>query len=247
MNSLENQNIGQKFLQQTKYPPNISTLDSKKIPYEKSSIKEYPEAKKIILPQTYAHPSSTLVDCLENRRSYRNFEKEPLTIEILNYLLWASGGISKSTPTFNFRTVPSAGALYPIETYLIINNVNGISPGLYHWNLLNNELDILKQENLGKYLRSTSFDQAMLEKAPVVFIWTAVFGRSFNKYKERTYRYVFLDAGHIAAHLSLAAVSLNCSSCQVGAFFDDRVNEILGIDGISESVIYMSVVGKQKK
>jgi SagB-type dehydrogenase family enzyme len=83
----------------------------------------------------------------------------------------------------------------------------------------------------------------MFIKAPVVLIWTAVFERSKWKYAQRAYRYVYLDAGHIAQNLALSATSIGLGSCQVGAFFDDEINQILGIDGTEESVIYLGVVG----
>jgi SagB-type dehydrogenase family enzyme len=84
----------------------------------------------------------------------------------------------------------------------------------------------------------------MCADAPVVFIWTAIFERSRWKYGQRAYRYVYLDAGHVAAHLALAAVATGLGSCQIAATFDDEVNDLLGVDGVDESVLYMSVVGR---
>lgn len=86
----------------------------------------------------------------------------------------------------------------------------------------------------------------MVEKADVVFIWSAVFDRSKWKYKQRAYRYIYLDAGHIAQNLALAAVALGLGSCQIAAIYDDEANDLPGLDGTGESVIYMSVVGRPK-
>jgi SagB-type dehydrogenase family enzyme len=86
--------------------------------------------------------------------------------------------------------------------------------------------------------------QEMLGKAAVTFVWTAIFERSKWKYRQRAYRYVYLDTGHIAENLALAATSLGLGSCQIGALFDDEVNLIIGVDGIEESVLYMSTVGQ---
>jgi SagB-type dehydrogenase family enzyme len=80
-------------------------------------------------------------------------------------------------------------------------------------------------------------------EAPVVFIWTAVFQRTKWKYGQRAYRYIYLDAGHIAENLALAAVSLGLGSCQIGALFDEEINQIIGVDGKEESVLYMTVAG----
>ena len=86
----------------------------------------------------------------------------------------------------------------------------------------------------------------MCADSSVVFIWTAVFRRSKWKYSQRAYRYIYLDAGHISQNLALAATSITCGSCQVGAFFDDEINSILDIDGTNESTICLSVVGYPK-
>jgi SagB-type dehydrogenase family enzyme len=88
-----------------------------------------------------------------------------------------------------------------------------------------------------------ALDQEMCKAAAVVFIWTAVFQRSKWKYGQRAYRYVYLDAGHIAENLALAATSLDLGSCPIAALYDDEVNRIIGVDGTAESVIYITVIG----
>ena len=139
---------------------------------------------------------------------------------------------------------PSAGALYPVETYLLVNRVDKVESGIYHYAVRSHSLELLKKGDLKVESASAALGQNMVARAQVAFIWTAVFKRSKWKYKQRTYRYVYLDAGHIAAHLSLAAVSLGLGSCQIAAFFDDEVNALVGVDGKGESAIYMSVAGK---
>lgn len=86
--------------------------------------------------------------------------------------------------------------------------------------------------------------QRMCATSDVVFVWTAVFARSTWKYGQRAYRYIYLDAGHVAQNLALGAVSLGLGSCQVAALYDDEVNQLVGVDGESESVLYMSIVGR---
>ncbi len=144
---------------------------------------------------------------------------------------------------FEFRACPSAGALYPVETYLAINNVEDIEPGIYHYNVKNHELDQIKKGDFRLHIAQAALDQDMAYSANAVFVWTAVFQRSKWKYEQRAYRYVYLDAGHIAQNLALAAVSLDLGTCQIGALYDDEVNLLLEIDGKEESVLYMSVVG----
>ena len=164
----------------------------------------------------------------------------------LAFLLWASTGIQRTEHGYEFRTAPSAGALYPIETYIAANNVEEVEKGVYHYNIKNHLLEEIKLGEFGDKLAHAALDQEMCADASVVFIWTAVFRRSKWKYSQRAYRYIYLDAGHIAQNLALAAASIACGSCQVGAFFDDEVNSIVGIDGIEESAICLSVVGYPK-
>ena len=130
-----------------------------------------------------------------------------------------------------------------IETYLVVNNVEEINPGVYHYNIQNHYLELLKEGDYAAETAQAALGQRMCADAPVVFIWTAVFQRMKWKYDQRAYRYVYLDAGHIVENLALTATSLGLGSCQIGALFDDEVNQIIDVDGTEESVIYMSVVG----
>ena len=205
--------------------------------------KEYPSARKVPLPRNF--PSSTLsfLEAVKKRKSVRSFFPEPLSLGDLAFLLWASTGIQRAEQGYEFRTVPSAGALYPIETYVIVNNVGGLEKGVYHYNILAYSLEELKNGDFGEEMAHAALEQKVCAAAPVVLVWTAVFNRSKWKYAQRAYRYVYLDAGHIAQSLALSATSIGLGSCQIGAFFDEEVNQILGVDGVEESVLYLSVVG----
>jgi SagB-type dehydrogenase family enzyme len=182
-------------------------------------------------------------EAIKRRRSIRTFSKNPLTLKELSYLLWASTGVQRKEGGYEFRTVPSAGALFPIETYLIANNVDGLEKALYHYSIKPHILEELEVADFSRAITRAALGQEMLIRAAVVFVWTAIFDRSKWKYRQRAYRYVYLDAGHIAQNLALAATSIGLGSCQVGAFFDDEVNKIVGVDGEEESAIYLSVVG----
>ena len=107
-------------------------------------------------------------------------------------------------------------------------------------------LEEIKTGDFGEALAHAALDQNMCSTASAVFIWTAVFERSKWKYSQRAYRYIYLDAGHVAENLALAATSISCGSCHIGAFFDDEINSILNIDGTQESAICLSVVGHPK-
>jgi SagB-type dehydrogenase family enzyme len=114
---------------------------------------------------------------------------------------------------------------------------------LYHYNIEEHALEVLKLGDFGDELSDAALGQEMIAVAPVVFIWSAIFARSKWKYRQRAFRYVYLDAGIIGQNLALSATGIGLGSCQIGAFFDDEVNQFLGLDGIAESVLYLSVVG----
>jgi len=185
-------------------------------------------------------------EIIKNRRSVRSFGGPEITADEISQLLWATQGITVGDRNFVLRAAPSAGALYPIETYLIINRVKGLEPGIYHYEIETHALSQLKSGNFREKGARAALDQVAVETADTVFIWSAVFDRAKWKYKQRAYRYIYMEAGHIAQNLAIAAVELGLGTCQIGALYDDEVNGILGLDGYNESVIYMSSVGRQK-
>jgi len=205
--------------------------------------KKYQAAKTIKLDKEFPTQSLPITDVLRKRRSVRSFSSRPVSMVELAFLLWASTGIQRSEQGYKFRTAPSAGALYPIETYIVVNNVESVDRGLYHYNIEENAIEELKLGDFGEKLSQAALGQEMLARAPLVFIWTAIFERSKWKYRQRAYRYVYLDAGIIGENLALSATGVGLGSCQIGAFFDDEVNQLLGVDGKTESVIYLSVTG----
>ena len=235
--------IGDNFQKQTKYQR--EKMSGKDLDWSSKPqlYKEYPGSETIELSKVNPLIDTSLYDALKNRKSIRSFNNKAVSKEVLSYLLWSSTGISRKTESFEFRTAPSAGALYPIETYLVVNNVEDIKPSVYHYSIKKHYLELLKEGDYSVEIAEAALGQKMCTKAAVVFMWTAVFERSKWKYDQRAYRYIYLDAGHIAENLALTATSLGLGSCQIAALYDDEVNEIIGADGIDESVIYMSVVG----
>lgn len=205
--------------------------------------KHYPKAPNINLDLPKKEGGMSLWQTINKRRSIRNYADIPIDKTILSQLLWASQGITRKSMGYEFRVCPSAGALYPVETYLIIHNVTGIDRGIYHYGVKNHELEQLRLGDFRNAAAHAALDQDMAFSAAVVFIWTAVFERSKWKYDQRAYRYVYLDAGHIAQNLALAAVSLGLGTCQIGALYDDEVNSLIDIDGEEESVLYMTSIG----
>jgi SagB-type dehydrogenase family enzyme len=238
--------VGDDFQKQTKYVRNQAfggNLDWSKKP---ETYKSYPQCKTVKLSSEFKETTAAFTATLKKRRSTRAFSPQPLSKLDLAFLLWTSTGIQRIEHGYEFRNAPSAGALYPIETYVAVNNVEDLDNGIYHYNIKDHSLEEVKTGNFGDVIAHAALDQTICAIAPVVFVWTSMFNRSKWKYSQRAYRYIYLDAGHIAQNLALAATTISCGSCQVGAFFDDEINSILSLDGAEESVIYLSVVGHPK-
>lgn len=193
-------------------------------------------------------PAMDLRKSIESRTSVRKYADQPLSLEELAYLLWCTQGVKKIVPgKATFRNVPSAGARNPFETYLLINNVSELKPGLYRYLALEHKLMVvdLEPEIIGKIVAGSGNGLFVRESA-VTFIWNAVVARTKWRYDERSYRYIHLDAGHVCQNLYLAAESINSGVCAIAAFDDDEMNTVLKLDGVEQFVIYMATVGKKE-
>ena len=166
-----------------------------------------------------------------------------MPLEVLSQLLWATQGITGQQQGYRFRACASAGALYPLDTYLVLNRVEGAGPGIAHYNVIEHSLSLLLAGEFGPACAQACLGQDFCATAQVVFTCGAVVSRSAQKYGDRCYRYLYLDAGHIGAQLQLAAVALGLGSVNIGAFLDDEVNALFGLDGVKETVIYLTAVG----
>ena len=202
-----------------------------------------PDAARVKLPDL-ALDDSGVFDAMARRRSLRAYSSEPLALGELSALLWAAAGVTARQDGFAFRTAPSAGGLYPIEHYVIANDVEGLEQGLYHYDVLGRALERLYAGDLRLPIARAALDQRIAADAQAVFVWTAVLERSRWKYGERFLRYVLLDAGHIAENVALAATALGLGTCQIAAFFDEEAAGILGVDPDVEPVVYMSTAGR---
>jgi SagB-type dehydrogenase family enzyme len=241
MDDLEN-SLGYRYLLETKFEQQAlwrkASLDIAPAP----PYKQYVDAEKVSLPTDW-DADRGLRETLQARRSCRRFGKSALTLKDLSMLLWASQGISGRAGNFFLRTAPSAGALYPVETYLSVQNVETINSGLFHFQPAEFSLEKLSAESPGNKIAEAALGQSFLANAGLVFIWSAILRRNFSKYGHRGMRYVFMDAGHICQNLLLAAEALGLGACPVAAFYDDELNALLGLDGTEESVIYLAAVG----
>lgn len=237
--------IGDQYQQETKYSRDSMAggfLDWDTMP---EPFKQYPEARQVLkLPAPLKDGGKGLWQALSTRRSERDFSPKPLSVQDFSQLVFATQGVTARAGEYLLRTSPSAGALYPIETYLAVNRVENLSPGLYHFNVPQYSLEFIRDGDVSTALCRAGLDQTMITKSAAVFIWTAMVARSKWKYRERAYRYIYMDAGHIGENLYLAAAALNLGCCTIGAFYDEEVNAAVGIDGVGETAVYMGVVGR---
>ncbi len=199
------------------------------------------DASPVELPEVLAPPEMSLADALAQRRSLRSYADRPLTSDELAWLVRSATGITRSGG--ELRTAPSAGALYPIETYVAIDRVESIDAGIYHVDVRAQALSPVRAGSRSGDIALAGLGQGFLGRAPAVFILTGLFQRSRWKYHERHYRYVTWEAGHIAQNVCLSAESLGLGACVVGAFFDGMLNDLLRIDGEEEAALGFVAVG----
>ena len=202
--------------------------------------KEYPGAARIALPPVTAPSELSVARAIDRRRSLRDYAGRPLTTAELSWLLHATTGI---TGPGGLRAAPSAGALYPIETYVVATRVEGIEPAIYHYAPADHALERVRGGTFGGDLVIAGLGQEFLGQAPVVLVLSAIFQRLRWRYQERAYRYALLEAGHIGQNVYLAAEAAGLGACAVGAFFDDAVNRLVEVDGVEEAALMLVPVG----
>ncbi|RLA84987.1 MAG: nitroreductase [Deltaproteobacteria bacterium] len=200
------------------------------------------EALELKLPAPQLRGDLSLEEVLSHRRSVRSFRKEGLTLKEISQLLWAAQGI---TDPRGFRTAPSAGALYPLEVYLVVGKAEGLGSGVYHYLPKGHKLVKVKEGDVRSALCRAALGQPWVGEAPVVFCIAAEYERTTAKYGPRGIRYVHLEAGHAAQNLCLQAVSLGLGSVTVGAFGDQEVQRILGLPQ-RHRPLYLIPVGKRR-
>ena len=177
------------------------------------------------------------------RRSARRFSGEAMTLDELSRLLFLTYG--RTDESF-FRAVPSGGALYPLELYVVALHVEGLEPGLYHYGVEDHHLDVVRRGDLRAAMAEHVVCEGIeLEKACAVVVVSALFRRTTLKYQDRGYRMVLFEAGAAGQNLSLAATALGIGSCMIGGFHDDLLAELLEIDGIDEAPLIPIILGRR--
>lgn len=199
-----------------------------------------PSQSVIILPEP-DYTGLSVEEAIANRRSVRNYTEEKLSLEELSQILWAAQGITDESGK---RTAPSAGALYPIELYVVPNKVEGVRCGIYHYVPEEHKLALFMEGNFTDAVYSAALGQEHVRDAAAVIVFTAVHERTALKYGDSADRYIAMEAGHISENILLESTSLGLGSVPVGAFDQEGFDGLLGINGTGESVLYLNCIGK---
>ena len=240
---MEKKTVGERFHQETSLTWRGAIADAfRPKPPKPPAYKRYADAKRIALPSP-TQEGMSVERAIEKRRSVRTYSSQPLTLAQLGHLLVAAQGITGRLHGEPLRTVPSAGALYPFEIYVVANNVDGLEQGIYHYAVREHALELLKSADFRDAITRAALGQDMLGEAVVSFVLAAVVDRTRQKYGERGFRYIYMEAGHISQNIYLQAVSLGLGSVGVGAFLDGEVSKLVGLDGETEVPIYLHAVG----
>lgn len=207
-----------------------------------------PDAQTFLLPKV--NPAVVkqpdIYSCLKRRRSVRKYRKEDITMEELSFLLWATQGVQRvfGNQYSTFRPVPSGGARHPFETYLLVNQVEGLAAGVYRYLALSHELLLVTSVDMAGPLRQISPRQPFASESSVVFVWSCVPYRGEWRYHIAAHKCMLIDAGHLCQNLYLACTAIGCGTCALGDYDQELLDNLLGLDGENEFVVYLAPVGK---
>lgn len=196
------------------------------------------ENSPIPLPAPQTTGPLSVEEALVQRRSVREFRPEPVSLAEVGQLLWAAQGITRSG---GYRTAPSAGALYPLEVLLVAGSVHDLSPGVYRYQPRDHSLAPMLEEDLRGKLAAAALGQSFVKDGAAVLVITAVYERTTGKYGQRGIRYVHMEVGYASENIHLQAAALGLGTVAVGAFHDDRVQELLNLPANEHPLLIMPV------
>jgi SagB-type dehydrogenase family enzyme len=203
--------------------------------------KRYDGATRVALSDRPLVAEMTLPDAIQRRHSTREYGGDPLSSDELATLVRHLDALRDASTAR--RTAPSSGALYPIEVYPIVHRVDDVRPGVYHYDVRDHGLSLVRSGDVRRDIMRIGLDQDFLATANVVFALTLIYQRMRFKYQDRSYRYGLLEAGHLGQNLYLTATAMGLGACAVGAFNDDGLNDLLRVDGREEVAVYLLAAG----
>jgi SagB-type dehydrogenase family enzyme len=199
------------------------------------------EEMRIKLPEPTYDSDVSLEESLVKRRSVRDYTGEPLKLEDVSQLLWAAQGV---TADWGGRTAPSAGALYPLEVYVVVGNVKGLAAGVYRYDPKRHEVIMIAKGEIRSQLASATLEQNSVRDGAIDLVFTAVYKRTTRKYGARGIQYVHMEIGHAAQNVCLQATAMGLGAVTIGAFYDDKVSRLLNLPK-DEKPLYIISVGRQ--
>lgn len=246
-----NDRIGFEYMQQSRLPTEQPSPQRQGLPRPLMEL-PYPEQAQLIPlppPAEIVIPALDLRAAIENRTTLRQYSPQSLSLAELSFLLWCTQGVKKTTgKNVTLRNVPSAGARHAFETYILINRVEGLPPGLYRYIALQHALlEIDLSSDISRRFTFACYDQEHVNESAASFFWVAVLERMTWRYGLRGYRYLHLDAGHVCQNLYLAAEAIGSGVCAIAAFKDDDLNSVLNLDGEELFAIYAASLGKKRE
>ncbi len=218
------------------FSKNGNTMESEK--------KQVESPENINLPPPSFSGEMSVEESLKLRRSVRSYSDRSLSLEDVSQVLWSAYGVSDSESfRIKLRTAPSAGATYPLELYLMVGNVEGLSPGIYKYHPESHSLSLHIAGDLRKEVAEACLGQKMLHEAPATIIYKVVYSRITPRYGQRgSDRYVCMDIGHSAQNVYLQTTAMGMATCAIGAFDDDKLTRIIKPQG-EEEVLYLMPFG----
>jgi SagB-type dehydrogenase family enzyme len=195
----------------------------------------------IKLPEPRYISNVSIEEALFKRRSVRDYTREPLTLIEVSQLLWAAQGI---TSDGTYRTAPSAGALYPLEVYMIVGNVEGLAAGAYRYKQNSHELVMVLEGDMRSRLADAALEQTPVRNGAIDIVLTSVYDRITRKYGDRGVRYALIEVGHVGQNICLQATAMELGSVCIGAFYDEQVRDLLKLPK-EEAPLYIIPIGKE--
>lgn len=186
-----------------------------------------PEEKMVKLPSAATSGGMSVEETIHQRRSVRSYSSEEMSLSDLAQLVWAAQGITSDR---GLRAAPSAGATYPLELYVVAGNVENLETGLYRYHPQKHSLSLVRSGDIRDALSSAALGQQWVKDAPVNLVISGVLQRTASRYGERALRYVHMEVGHAAENVFLQAVSLGMGSVMIGAFRDNEVKNLIGME-----------------
>ena len=195
----------------------------------------------IKLPEPRYESNVSIEETLVKRRSVRDYTREPLTLTEVSQLLWAAQG---TTSDGIYRAAPSAGALYPLEVYMIVGNVEDLAAGVYQYKPKGHELVMILEGDMRSRLTDAALGQGPVGNAAIDIVLTSVYDRITRKYGDRGVRYALIEIGHVGQNICLQATAMDLGSVCIGAFYDEQVRALLKLPE-EEAPLYIIPIGKQ--